>query len=189
MDKETIRIQVRAHKALLDASEKEAAAQRVFERLRSLAAFTMAENILLYHSLPDELSTHAFLECGHGSKTYYLPRVNGLDLEILPYRQTHTHLGAFRIEEPDGTDTVDIENIDLIVVPGIAFDRLGNRVGRGKGYYDRLLSRSRAVTVGVCYDFQMVDEIDTDGHDIPVDFVIADNIPLIRREKPRGTSK
>ncbi|MDE6120259.1 MAG: 5-formyltetrahydrofolate cyclo-ligase, partial [Muribaculaceae bacterium] len=101
----------------------------------------------------------------------------------------HTHLGAFRIEEPDGTDTVDIENIDLIVVPGIAFDRLGNRVGRGKGYYDRLLSRSRAVTVGVCYDFQMVDEIDTDGHDIPVDFVIADNIPLIRREKPRGTSK
>lgn len=181
MKKDDIRIQVRARKALLDADERFGAAERVFNRLRQLAAFTMAEHVLLYHSLPDELSTREFLNAGSDNKTYYLPRVNGVDLEILPYERTRTHLGSFRIEEPDGDDTVDINAIDLIVVPGVAYDRMGNRVGRGKGYYDRLLSRSRAVTVGVCYDFQLVDEIDVDEHDIPVDFIIADGHPLIRR--------
>lgn len=183
MKKDKIRTQVRAQKALLDAAERVAASRRVFERLRQLAAYTMAEHILLYHSLPDELSTLEFLDAGHKSKTYYLPRVNGVDLEILPYDRTRTHLGSFRIEEPDGNETVDISDIDLIVVPAVAYDRSGNRVGRGKGYYDRLLSRSRAVTVGVCYDFQLVDEIDADEHDIPVDFLIADGHPLIRRKR------
>ena len=57
------------------------------------------------------------------------------EIEILPYDRSRLHLGAFRIEEPDGDDTVDISDIDLIIVPGVAYDRHGNRVGRGKGYY------------------------------------------------------
>ena len=83
------------------------------------------------------------------------------------------HLGAFRIEEPDGDDTVDINDIDLVIVPAVAYDRRGNRVGRGKGYYDRLLSRSKATTIGICYDFQLFDEFDTDEFDIPVDYVVG----------------
>ncbi|MDE6207664.1 MAG: 5-formyltetrahydrofolate cyclo-ligase [Muribaculaceae bacterium] len=180
MNKEDIRRQVRARKAMLDDAERIAAARRVFARLRRMAAYVMAERVLLYHSLPDELSTHEFLARGAEGKTYYLPRVNGLDLEILPYERTRTHLGSFRIEEPDGDDTVDIDDIDLVIVPAVAYDRDGNRVGRGKGYYDRLLSRSRAITIGVCYDFQLYDEIDAEDFDIPVDYVIADHRPLIR---------
>ena len=92
-------------------------------------------------------------------------------------------LGAFQIEEPDGDDTTDIADIDLIIVPAVAYDRNGNRVGRGKGYYDRLLSRSKAITIGVCYDFQLIDDgIEADEHDIPVDFVIADRHGVIRRK-------
>ena len=91
------------------------------------------------------------------------------------------HLGSFRIEEPDGDDTVDIDDIDLVIVPAVAYDRHGNRVGRGKGYYDRLLSRSRATTIGICYDFQLFDEFDTDDFDIPVDYVVADGHAVIRR--------
>lgn len=179
MNKDDIRRQVRARKTMLDATEKAAAARRVFDRVRRLAAFVMAERVLIYHSLPDELSTREFMAEMDGCKQFFLPRVNGIDLEILPYDRTRMHLGAFRIEEPDGDDTVDVGDIDLIIVPAVAFDRRGNRIGRGKGYYDRLLSRSRALTVGVCYDFQLFDEFDTEQHDMPVDYVIADGHPVI----------
>ncbi len=101
-------------------------------------------------------------------------------MEILPYDKSRMHLGAFCIEEPDGDDTVGISQIDLVIVPAVAYDRRGNRVGRGKGYYDRLLSRARAVTIGVCYDFQLFDEIDSEEHDIPVHFVVADGAGIIR---------
>ena len=74
----------------------------------------------------------------------------------------------------DSDDTVDVGDIEMIIVPGVAYDRKGNRVGRGKGYYDRLLSGSKALKVGVAYDFQMVDEIDAEPHDVKVDLVITD---------------
>lgn len=181
MTKEEIRRRVRARKQMIDQSERLAAAQRVFDTVRSMAAYMVARRVLLYHSLPDELSTHLFFENSPADKTYYLPRVNGLDLEILPYERSRMHLGSFRIEEPDGDDTVDIDDIDLVIVPAVAYDRHGNRVGRGKGYYDRLLSRSRATTIGICYDFQLFDEFDTDDFDIPVDYVVADGHAVIRR--------
>ena len=179
MNKTDIRIAIRARKALLDDDERRQAARRVFATLRHMAAFMVARKVLLYHSLADELSTREFMAEMDGCKQFFLPRVNGIDLEILPYDRTRMHLGAFRIEEPDGDDTVDVGDIDLIIVPAVAFDRRGNRIGRGKGYYDRLLSRSRALTVGVCYDFQLFDEFETEQHDMPVDYVIADGHPVI----------
>lgn len=174
MKKDEIRTRMRARKTLLDDGERRTAASDVFGMLERLAAFMMADRVLMYHSLPDELSTHDFLDKWHGRKHMYLPRVNGVDLDILPYERTRTHLGAFRIEEPDGDDLTDVADIDLIVVPAVAYDRAGRRVGRGKGYYDRLLATARAVTVGVAYDFQLLDDdIETEEHDVSVDYVIT----------------
>ena len=167
---------------MLDDDERLAAAERVFDALSGMAAFTMADRVLIYNSLPDELSTREFISRWDGRKHFYLPRVNGLDLDILPYSRTHTHLGAFHIEEPDGDDTADVAEMDLIIVPAVAYGRSGNRVGRCKGFYDRLLSRAKALTVGVCYDFQLLDEdeIETESHDVPVNFIIADRHGIIR---------
>ncbi len=166
---------------MLDDAERIAAAERVFDALSQLAAFTVAHRVLIYNSLPDELSTREFISHWEDRKQFYLPRVNGLDLDILPYSRTRTHLGAFHIEEPDGEDLADVGDMDLIIVPAVAFDRAGNRVGRGKGYYDRLLSRAKAVTVGVCYDFQLLDdEIEADDFDVPVNFIVADRHGVIR---------
>lgn len=61
----------------------------------------------------------------------------------------------------------------MVVVPAVAYDRSGNRVGRGKGYYDRLLGETKALKIGVAYDFQLVDEIDAEPHDVSVDIVIT----------------
>ncbi len=182
MKKDDIRRTVRARKSLLTENEKAEAAQSVFDRLEQMAAFMMADRILMYHSLPDELSTRDFLGKWSGRKHFFLPRVNGVNLDILPYEQTRLHLGAFEIEEPDGNDLTDIADIELIIVPAVAYDRHGNRVGRGKGYYDRMLAGSRATTVGVGYDFQLIDDaIDTDSHDVPVDIVITQSHTVIRR--------
>lgn len=141
--------------------------------LEHTAAFMMADKILMYHSLPDELSTLEFIDKWHTRKRFFLPRVHGVNLEVLPYDRSRLEYGAFHIEEPQGDDIEPIENIELIVVPGVAYDRNGNRVGRGKGYYDRLLANSRATKVGVGYDFQLVDEIDAEPHDVTVDIVIT----------------
>ena len=182
MKKDDIRRTVRARKSLLTENEKAEAAQSVFDRLEQMAAFMMADRILMYHSLPDELSTRDFLGKWSGRKHFFLPRVNGVNLDILPYEQTRLHLGAFEIEEPDGNDLTDIADIELIIVPAVAYDRHGNRVGRGKGYYDRMLAGSRATKVGVGYDFQLIDDaIDTDSHDVPVDLVITQSHTVIRR--------
>lgn len=183
MKKDDIRRAMRARKALLSAAEKIDAARRVFDRLEQSAAFQLADHILMYHSLPDELSTHEFIDRWAGRKHFFLPRVNGLNLEILPYDKSRLATGAFLIEEPEGSDTVNVSEIELIIVPAIAYDRAGNRVGRGKGYYDRLLSESKATKIGVGYDFQLVDEIDTEPHDVSVDVVITESNHIVIRHR------
>lgn len=174
MDKEAIRTRVKARKSLLSSDDRASAADRLFRLLEQTAAFMMSDHILMYHSLPDEVSTREFLDRWQSRKHFYLPRVNGVNLEILPYDKSRLHLGAFNIEEPDGTDTADISDIELIIVPGVAYDRRGNRIGRGKGFYDRLLHDTRATTIGVAYECQMADDIEPDAHDVPVTMVITE---------------
>lgn len=176
MNKNDIRRKVKARKSLLNDEERLSAAQRVFDMLERTADFMIADRILMYHSLPDELSTREFIAKWCGRKHFYLPRVNGVNLEILPYDEQHLALGSFHIEEPTGSDTSCVDDMEMIVVPAVAYDRQGNRVGRGKGYYDRLLAGSRARKIGVAYDFQLVDDIDSEPHDVKVDVVITDKV-------------
>lgn len=183
MKKDEIRRRVKARKTLLSDDEKLSAAERVFGLLEQTADFLLADRILMYHSLPDELSTRAFISKWCDRKHFYLPRVNGVNLEILPYDESRLALGSFHIEEPTGNDTTPVSEMEMIVVPAVAYDRNGNRVGRGKGYYDRLLADSPARKVGVAYDFQLVDEIDSESHDVRVDVVITESNHIIIRKR------
>jgi 5-formyltetrahydrofolate cyclo-ligase len=178
MDKKELRTEMRRLKKQLDDNKRRQAAASVFASLEQCPEFKQAEHILLYYSLPDELSTPDFIEKWHDRKHIYLPRVCGDDLEILPYDRASMEQGAYNIEEPQGDDLVDVERLQLIVVPAMAYDAKGDRLGRGKGYYDRLLSRTKAVKVGICYDFQLVDDIPTEPHDVRVDFVICESATI-----------
>lgn len=178
MEKSDIRRKIKAMRQMLSDAEKIAAASEVFDRLEQTAAFIMAEKVLLYHSLPDELSTHAFLKKWHDRKRFFLPRVNGVNLDILPYDESRLELGSFHIEEPTGSETVSPDEIDLIVVPAVAYDRRGNRLGRGKGFYDRLLAEARATKIGVGYEFQLLDQLPAEPHDVPMDYVITQKLTL-----------
>ncbi len=174
MDKGYIRKFIRIQKNGLNDETKQLASKLVFRHIENLLIFNEANNILLYHSLPDELHTIAAIDSWKQKKNIYLPRVNGEDLEIVQYNNSCLASGAFYIKEPTGCNITDISAIDLIIVPAVAFDRNGNRIGRGKGFYDRLLAKcDRQIKIGIGYDFQLIDEIEAERHDIPVDMIIT----------------
>lgn len=193
MEKNDIRRKIKALRTMMLDIEKAQAAEEVFARLENTAAFMLAEKILMYHSLPDELPTRRFLAKWKERKHFYLPRVNGVNLDILPYDESKLELGSFHIEEPSGNDTVDAADIEMVVVPAVAYDARGNRLGRGKGFYDRFLASTPAVKVGVGYDFQLLDEIPAEPHDVPMDIVITQKstivlkTPEIRKKKHRNS--
>ena len=181
-DKATIRKRMRKLKKLLSDSQKHSAEISVTEQIESLESFKKAENILLYYSLPDELPTHEMTARWSKHKCIFLPRVSGDDLEILPYSKDSLAAGSFSISEPQIGEVIDSHLLDLVIVPAVAFDRFGNRVGRGKGFYDRFLTDLNVIKIGICYDFQIVEEIETSCHDIPVDMLVVAHTGLKERQ-------
>lgn len=174
MNKREIRNRIKELKLKLTEPERLAAARIVFDTVERMEAFISAKRILLYNSLPDELPTHEFIAKWAVQKQIFLPRVNGDELDILPYSPNCLQTGAFNIEEPQGNDFADPDSMDLIIVPAVALDCNGNRLGRGKGFYDRLLAKTHATTIGVGYDFQLIDScIPTEPHDVTLKHVIT----------------
>ena len=131
---------------------------------------------MLYYSLPDEVDTHTLVDSLLVSgKQILLPRVTGEGtMELRRYTgPSDLALGAYNIMEPTGELFDDYAAIDLAIIPGMAFDKEGNRMGRGKGYYDRLLPKLRSTyKIGICLPFQLVEQIPTDEHDVKMDEVI-----------------
>lgn len=136
--------------------------------------FQSAHTILLYHSLTDEVHTHDFIEKWSKSKRIVLPVVIENELELRSYSSSgDLSIGAYGILEPTGTSFYDYDAIDLAIIPGVAFDASGCRLGRGKGYYDRLLPKLIAHKIGICFPFQLVNEVPAEEFDIRMDEIIA----------------
>ena len=147
---------------------------RLKERLRD------ARVVMAYYALPDEVCTRQLIDdlLAEG-KTVLLPKV--LDDETMELRRytgpDSLCEGAFHIMEPVGEPFTDYQQIDVALIPGMAFDAQGHRLGRGKGYYDRFLSQSSIFNfqfkaIGVCFDFQKVTEVPVGPHDVSVNLVI-----------------
>ena len=169
--------ELRAHiKALKKQHTKEQLLEQslvILNKLEQHPDFIRAQRVMLYNALPDEVQTQAFLEKWHLCKTIILPTVVGDDIIPVEYgKDTTFAVGDFNILEPQNEPYTG--DFDLMVVPGVAFDRQGNRIGRGKGYYDRFLCQHLEVPrIGICFDFQLVDEVPTEPLDIRMDEVIT----------------
>ena len=152
--------------------------------LASLAAFQSARVVMAYVHARSEVRTETLIrELLAGDKTVAVPYCAGDDL--VPWRLDcwgELAVGAFGILEPrpelreQSGRAVDPGKIDLVCVPGLGFDRAGNRLGSGRGYYDRLLPRLRrdAIKVGLAYECQIVPQVATEPHDVPMDVVITE---------------
>ena len=173
MNKQEIRKEIKRVKLNISKEGKEAAAIEVMNKIEALPQFIGAKNILLYNALPDELPTECMLNKWDKEKNLFLPVVDGENLIIKRYDKEFVRVGAFGIIEPLG-DNVDSKIIDFIIVPGVAFDKNLNRLGRGKGYYDRLLSESNAFFAGVGYHIQVLDNIPVEEHDIKMNCIITE---------------
>ena len=151
--------------------------------LVSSKEFNTSKTVMTYVSLPDEVDTMYFIEKAlERGKKVAVPYIDDTDNTIIAVRLTskiELVKGRFGIYEPkDGpAGKVDLKEIDLIVVPGIAFDKKNMRLGRGKGYYDRFLSDpnlSSAISIGLAYKCQIVNLLPSASHDRPVMRVITD---------------
>lgn len=164
-----IRIQKKRH----TPEQLDAQSVRIMALLESTPQFRQAQTVMLYSSLPDEVRTTAFIEKWRNRKRVILPTVVGDDIvpvELTP--DTPFAVGDFNILEPQNRPYTGA--YDLIVVPGMAFDSAGNRLGRGKGYYDRFLSQHPSVPkIGICFDFQLVGAVPTEANDIRMDEVLT----------------
>lgn len=172
MDKRELRKAMRERKAQVTASQMEAESQAVFAAIEQSLRFASSHDILLYHSLPDELPTHEVIARWSKIKNIYLPRVNGDTLDIVPLDDALSSDNRFHIAEPQG-NPVDSGVLDLIIVPAVALDASGHRLGRGKGFYDRLLATTGAYTIGVALDCQLVDCVPCEPHDMKLNAVIT----------------
>lgn len=172
--KKELRKQIKALKSIHASSAMQQSAD-IMAALEKHPFFKSANIILLYHSLPDEVHTHAFLAKWQEGKQLLLPVVVGDELELRRFSSPNDlQMGAYNILEPVGECFNDFETIDLVVVPGVAFDKYGYRLGRGKGYYDRLLPKlTNAYKLGICFPYQYVEEVPTDEHDIRMNEVLT----------------
>lgn len=169
---------MRERKRAVPADEKLRRSDIIMHRLELTHDFAAAQVVLLYWSMADEVQTHSFVERWYRQKTLLLPCVQGDDLVLRQYTGPECMVSGeqFGIGEPTGDEWTDLEAVQLIAVPGVAFDPAGNRMGRGRGFYDRLLkSTPHAVKIGLAYDFQMLDTIPTEPHDVRMDRVITDH--------------
>ena len=173
MEKKELRRIVRERKAAYSKESLKVMSDDICRSVMADGAWRASGVVLLYHALADEVCTDMLIRSAEiMNKTILLPVVVGDELELRVYegRESLT-LGSYGILEPTGTLFPESEyhKIDLAIIPGMAFDEHRNRLGRGKGYYDRLLPKiSNAYKIGVCFPFQLMECIPSEPHDVKV---------------------
>jgi 5-formyltetrahydrofolate cyclo-ligase len=176
--KAELRKRVRASRRAIGEEERRSAAEAVAERLLAIPEMTCARYVLAYMPMKYELDVLPAVERlkAVGAIPVFPLCIEGGGLKLLvPADENGFTVGAYGILEPDITTAreVDAAELDAIILPAIAFDASGKRLGQGGGYYDRLLARTSCFCAAVGFDYQLVDEIPTEETDRSVDVVVT----------------
>lgn len=174
MTKQELRASIRTLKKFHTESQLMGKSASITDKISGMSRFAQSKVVLMYHPLPDEVDVRALIDSAFNSgKKVILPVVTGDDLELRVYSPGNMEMGSFGIMEPCGPLFDDYAAIDLAIIPGMAFDSHGHRLGRGKGYYDRLLPKlENAWKMGVCFDFQRLKSLPSEPHDVSMDEVV-----------------
>jgi len=175
--KQVIREQLKSARHAISEIERERKSHRIFDAFLKSDEYKKARNILVYISKGDEVVTHFMVKRLLSSgKTLYAPKVEGEAL--IASRLDHWEdldFGAYGVLET--TNVLEIlhpQELDLVLVPGVGFTPNGDRIGLGKGYYDRFLKKTNAIKMGFAYDEQILEELPTEEHDVSLDLIITD---------------
>ncbi len=172
--KKALRKDIKEKIAELTPDEKKRMSEAIFLKIEQLPGFEKAKNILLFWSLPDEVITSMFFDKWSDRKCLLLPVINGDELELRYYEgRRYLKTGSLGVQEPQGKLFTEYDKIDMVLVPGVAFDRDCNRLGRGKGYYDKLLPKLSGMKIGICYPCQLLDQVPCQEWDVKMDKIIT----------------
>ena len=179
MDKKELRRYIREQKRHFTPQQLGEMSLCIMSSVLTHPRIQEADTILMYHSLPDEVDTHSALDqlLAMGKKVLLPKVVSDTEMTIHEY----TGQNSLKPSEPYGileptTPELSIINcqLSIAIVPAMAFDKQGHRLGRGKGYYDRFLSRIPNIyKIGVCFPFQMLESIPSESTDVVMDEVIT----------------
>ena len=172
--KQSLRIEVRARLREMTDDAQKFLSRRTCETFLSQAIYNNSTSILLYMPLRGEVDVRLILERAiSDGKSVALPRYIPETAAYSAFFVGDQPLvpGPFDILEPLATDPAPLNRLDLIVAPGLAFDPRGRRLGRGKGFYDRLLSEASGLKCGICFEEQLLAEIPVEPHDVTLDFI------------------
>jgi 5-formyltetrahydrofolate cyclo-ligase len=179
-EKSVLREKLKNIRDSVDSGLAETASVGVWNILKERPEYQKANGIGAFASIPHEINTYPILEGTLSSgKKLFLPKVN----QEKSYFEFHpvTDLknlkpGPFGIQEPTSLKPADWNDLDLVLVPGLAFDSKGNRLGFGKGFYDRVLPhlKKSCLVIGLGYSFQLVDKVPVGTHDAPVRAVLCE---------------
>ena len=179
--KVTLRKQMQVHLAGLSAADVCARSAAIWERLSVMREFAGATRLLSYVSKESEVDTHGLirqlLAMGRqvcvphfepDRQQYIASELRDFDADLA--------VGKFGILEPKpgAIRRAAVDHLDTVLVPGLAFDETGNRLGRGRGYFDRLLREVGGVKIALAFDFQILTEVPTEAHDARMDFVVTE---------------
>ena len=167
---------MRAMRRALTKDFIEEASREIQSALLSLDCVNLANTVMMYMSAFNEPKTDILLDTfKNGGKRIVVPVSNRSDHTITPAVISGNFVkGEYGISEPDVLQSIQADEIDVLIVPALAFDRHGNRLGFGKGYYDRLLAEFNGVKIGVGYEFQILDELPVAPNDIPMDMIVTE---------------
>lgn len=181
--KKEIREEIKRLKRSTFPNELAAKSASIVKSIEEFEAFRSAKTVLMFSPLSDEPDLTPLLSAYLGKKKIILPVVEGENLALRQLLDIENmRVGAFGISEPMESEFRDYEAIDLALIPGVAFDKAGNRMGRGRGYYDKLLCDSRFSKVeklGIAFGFQIVEAVPCEAHDVKMDGVVSEEAVYI----------
>ena len=177
--KAQLRTEIAEHRRSLTCRWLTNTSLRIVEQIQCLDAFKTAKHIALYKAIAGEVDLdRLFAACWHLNKRTSIPVFNRtLKTYELAEITANTQFvtGNYGIQEPEHPSPVAIDTINLIIVPGVAFDTNGNRLGRGGGYYDRMLDGFRGATAAAAFEFQLFSNIPYESCDMPVNYIVTES--------------
>lgn len=191
--KQSIRTELLLQKKQLSPAERQRKSQVISESVRRLQAFQTAQFVQLYLSNETEVETTPLFHLARRLKKQIVVPLIDLKNKILTFSELTRlgpdilEFGPFGIPQPrlPFQKKRQVDEIDLWIIPGVGFDRTGNRLGYGGGYYDRILHQVKNPVIGLAFDLQIIDHVPIEATDRPVDCIITEKRTIECREAKR----
>ncbi|MBN2122213.1 5-formyltetrahydrofolate cyclo-ligase [Candidatus Micrarchaeota archaeon] len=181
--KRSLRNEILAKRKAQPAAEQKGKSLRIAQKLLGLDEFLGAGVVAAYLPVNGEVDTAGIIEAARkAGKDVCVPVVREGGAMCLVLYGESDELGRGKYGIPEPLEKPERRHVDMVIVPGVVFDKFGHRIGMGGGYYDRYLKDKECVNVGICFDFQLVEKIPNETHDVPMDIVVTER-EIIRIEK------